>query len=69
MATLSLIVSRTTALPSALTGVALHIEKFTVIKMSTSRWLIKIPDATQEQLADLIEKLDIYDIEIHEITP
>lgn len=69
MATLSLITSRSTALPSALTAVALRIEKFTVTKMSTSRWLIEIADATQEQLADLLDSLDAYDTEIHEITP
>lgn len=69
MATLSLIVSRSTALPSALTAVALRIEKFTVTKMSSSRWLIEIPDATQNQLEDLFSVLDSYDTEIHEITP
>jgi hypothetical protein len=69
MPTFSLIVSRSTALPSALTGVALRFEKFTVTKMSTSRWLIEIPDTTLTQLAALIDALDPEDTEIHEITP
>lgn len=64
-ATFSIIVSDPCRLPSALTGVALRIQKFTVTKMSTSRWLLEIPEITENQLQDLSNALPSHVAEFH----
>jgi hypothetical protein len=64
-----LIVSETTRLPQALTGIALRVEHFTVTKMSTCRWQIDIPNISQTAMTDLLEVLPTHVVEVHHVDP
>ena len=69
MPSLSLIVTDLARLPTVLTGIALRVDVFTVTKMSTLRWQVGIPAASQKTIVDLLDVLPTVGVEVHTIDP
>ena len=66
---LKVIVTDIQRIPTVLTGFAIRVEKFTVTKMSTLRWVIDTYDTPEDKLVDLIDVLPVIGVEIHSLTP